>query len=417
MNHDLEKSILGAALEPDMTDDIISAVTERYFATELHKAIFRAIVEISESTTPDLMLVANHMHQNGTKNASSYLAECNELRCFPSQLKKYLFELEDQWRKRECHDLATAIRVHEGTGREIDAMIAAHTDDAGGGKESEAGGEVLKRVFKDLERRSARRGEIQGLSTGWHRYDRNTGGLIDGNLIILAARPSIGKTAAAMNIVENVAVNHKIPVIVFTLEMSSDELMQRTMLSMAGVDSNVAKTAEFTDADYGRMLTAMTSLKNAPIHIVDSSSLTMAQIRAKARAAQRRHGIKLIVIDYLGLVDGPGTEYERVTAASRAAKKMAKDMKLPVLALHQLNRGNEQRTDKRPTMSDLRSSGQLEQDADIIVLLHRKKETPEEEAEIIVDKNRNGPTGIITAGWNGPLCRYFEATRTYGEAP
>lgn len=414
MSLDLERAIIGAALDPELSDDILAAVTERYFSTEMHRTIFRCIVEVSESTTPDVLIVAQNLERHGIKSGTSYLAECWDMGCRSWQLKKYLADFEDQWRHRECLELARTIYDHQGTGREIDAVIAAHTDDAGGGKDSEMGGEILKRVIKDMERRSARRGEIQGIPTGWSRYDRNTGGLIDGNLIILAARPSIGKTAAAMNIVEHVAVNMKIPVIMFTLEMSGDELMQRTVLSMAGVDSNVAKTAEFTDADYGRMLKSMGDLNNAPLHIVDSSSLTMAQIRAKARAAQRRHGIKLVVIDYLGLVDGPGTEYERVTAASRAAKKMAKDMKIPVLALHQLNRGNEQRTDKRPTMSDLRSSGQLEQDADIITLLHRKKEAPEEEAEIIVDKNRNGPTGIISAGWNGPLCRYFEATKTYG---
>lgn len=415
MSIELEKAVLGAMLHEGMADDILSVVTERHFSTDTHQTIFRSIAEVALGTMPDLLLVANQMRLNGIKDGSIYLAECHDLAFFPSQLKAYLDRFDDAWRKRECLQLARTIMHHEGGGREIDAIIAGHTDFADAGKEAEQAHVIMRRIFADMERRSARRGQIQGISTGFPRYDRNTGGLIDGNLIVLAARPSIGKTALAMNIVEHVSVKNKVPTIVFTLEMTSDELTQRMVFSMAHVPSDVAKTAEFTHADYGKMMQVSEQIKDAPLYIVDSSSLTMAQIRAKTRAAQRKHGIKLVVIDYLGLVDGPGTEYERVTACSRAAKKMAKDLKLPVIAVHQLNRGNEQRQDKRPTMSDLRSSGQIEQDADIIVLLHRKKEKPEEEAEIIADKNRNGPTGIIGAFWNGPLSRYYETTKAYGE--
>lgn len=409
MSLDTERAIIGSLLEPSLVDDIIAGTREEYFSAHIHAVIFRAVLAVIDlGATPDLVTVSKEAKRQG-EDIKDHLLDCHEHFLYASQLPHYLKMLQDEYRKREGIKLAREILTEEGaTGAEIDEKVSKHLETIDTQSEIVPARKIVLGVMREFEERTKRRGQITGISTGFVRMDRATSGLVNGNLIVLAARPSIGKTAAAMNIVEHATVRLGIPGLFFSLEMTKEELLQRLILSMAGVPSEVSKTGEFNDEEMANMDKMADKIHKAPFYIQDRCGLTMIQIRAMARAAKRKHDIRYMVIDYLGLVDGKGTEYERVTEASRACKKMAKDLCIPVIAVHQLNRGSENRAEKRPTMSDLRSSGQIEQDADIIILLHREKKEPEEEAEIIMEKNRNGATGIIKALWHGPFSRYTE---------
>lgn len=411
MSLDTERAIIGSLLEPSLVDDIIAGTREEYFSAHIHAVIFRAVLAVIDlDATPDLVTVTKEAKRQG-EDVNEHLIACHEHFLYASQLPHYLKMLQDEYRKREGIKLAREILTEEGaTGAEIDEKVSKHLETIDTQSEIVPARKIVLGVMREFEERTKRRGQITGISTGFVRMDRATSGLVNGNLIVLAARPSIGKTAAAMNIVEHATVRLGIPGLFFSLEMTKEELLQRLILSMAGVPSEVSKTGEFNDEEMANMDKMADKIHKAPFYIQDRCGLTMIQIRAMARAAKRKHDIRYMVIDYLGLVDGKGTEYERVTEASRACKKMAKDLCIPVIAVHQLNRGSENRAEKRPTMSDLRSSGQIEQDADIIILLHREKKEPEEEAEIIMEKNRNGATGIIKALWHGPFSRYTEQT-------
>lgn len=411
MSLDTERAIIGSLLEPELVDDILAGAREEYFSLNIHGVIFRAVLAVIDGgATPDLVTVTKEAARAG-ETVGAYLSECYEKTLYASQIPNYLKMLKDEYRKREGIKLAREILTEEGaSGAEIDELVSKHLETIDTQAEIIHVNKIIGNVMRDFEERAERKGSISGITTGFRRVDRATSGLCDGNMIILAARPSIGKTAMAMNIIENACVRNGIPGLFFSLEMTKNELIQRLVLSMAGVASDVSKVGEFTDEHFSEMFKMSEKIHKAPIYIQDRCGITMTQIRAMSRAAKRKHGIKFVVIDYLGLVDGKGTEYERTTEASKACKRMAKDLCMPVVAVHQLNRGPEQRKEARPTMSDLRSTGQLEQDADIIILLHREKKEPEEEAEIIMEKNRNGATGIIKALWHGPFSRYTEQT-------
>lgn len=409
MSLDTEKAIIGSLLEPELVDDILAGAREEYFSAHIHGVIYRAVLAVIDNgATPDLVTVTKEAARAG-ETVGAYLSECYEKTIFRGQVPNYIKMLQDEYRKREGIKLAREILTDEGaTGAEIDELVSKHLETIDTQAEIVPAKKIVLGVMREFEERTKRRGQISGIPTGFSRMDRAISGLVNGNMIVLAARPSIGKTAAAMNIVEHATVRCQVPGLVFSLEMTKEELLQRLILSMAGVPSEVSKTGEFNDEQMADMDKMADKIHKSPFYIQDRCGLTMIQIRAMSRAAKRKYGIGYVVIDYLGLIDGKGTEYERVTEASRACKKMAKDLCIPVIAVHQLNRGSELRAEKRPTMSDLRSSGQIEQDADIIILLHRDKKEPEEEAEIIMEKNRNGATGIIKANWHGPFSRYTE---------
>ena len=409
MSLDVERSIIGSLLEPELVDDILTGAREEYFSAHIHGVIFRAVLVVIENgATPDFVTVTKEAKRAG-EDVAEYLIECHEKFLYASQVPNYLKMLQDEYRRREGIALARSILSDEvATGAEIDELVSHHIEKNDAHSDIVAAKSIVLGVINDFESRAKNRGKITGISTGFQRVDRTTSGMCDGNFFVIAARPSIGKTAAAMNIIEHACVRHDVPGLIFSLEMTKEELVQRLILSMAGVPSDVAKVGEFTYEQLLEIGKMSDRVHKSPFYIQDRSGLTMTQIRAMTRSAKRKHGIRFIVIDYLGLIDGKGTEYESVTASSKACKRMAKDLSIPVIALHQLNRGSEKRAETRPNMADLRSSGQIEQDADIICLLHRKKEHPEEEAEIIVEKNRNGATGIIRALWHGPFSRYTE---------
>src|SRR4051794_2811961 len=261
-------------------------------------------------------------------------------------------------------------------------------------------GDVAMQVYEMLEEKGRR-----GLETGYFELDDMLNGLQDGEMIIIAARPSMGKTAIAMNIIENVAANNRLPCAVFSLEMSKQQLAQRLMCSRARIDAQKVRKSALSTSEFQQLAAVVVELSKAPIWVDDSPGLTILELRAKARRLKLQHDIKLIMVDYMQLMDNPGPEsrQQQISEISRGIKAVARELKIPVIALSQLNRASEGRDGHRPRMSDLRESGSIEQDADVIMLLHREDYyrmsepdfMPDNIAEIIVAKQRNGPTGTV----------------------
>jgi replicative DNA helicase len=260
--------------------------------------------------------------------------------------------------------------------------------------------DVLHEVFEMIENRGQR-----GIETGFFELDDMLNGLQRGEMIIVAARPSMGKTAMAMNVVEHVAANSLLPCAVFSLEMSKQQLAQRMLCSRGQIDAHKLRKGMLQSHEYAHLANVVGELAKAPIWVDDSAGLTPLDLRAKARRLKLQHDVKLIMVDYMQLMDNPGPEnrQQQISEISRGIKAVARELNIPVIALSQLNRASEGRDGHRPRMSDLRESGSIEQDADVVMLLHREDYyrmsepdfTPDNIAEVIVAKQRNGPTGTV----------------------
>ncbi|MEM8738889.1 MAG: replicative DNA helicase [Planctomycetota bacterium] len=277
-------------------------------------------------------------------------------------------------------------------------------------------GVLLKETFERLERDDGR--SVTGHETGYFELDEMTNGLQPGEMVIIAARPSMGKTAFAVNIAEHLAATKQVPVAIFSLEMSKQQLAQRMLCSRSGVDSNKVRRNMLSREDFGKLTLTVGELSEAPLYIDDTAGLTLMGLRAKARRLKQRHDIQAVFIDYLQLMTAPSAgrdgRQNEVSAMSRGVKALARELSVPVVCLSQLNRAAEQREGHRPRMSDLRESGSIEQDADVIMMLHREDyyHRGDEEyednniAEVIVNKQRNGPTGVVKLQFHGPTTRF-----------
>ena len=257
-------------------------------------------------------------------------------------------------------------------------------------------------------------GDITGIPSGFSEFDKLTAGLQPGDLVLVANRPSMGKTTFAVNIAENAAIGAKVPTAIFSMEMPAQQLAFRMIASLGRVDQTHLRTGKFPDEDWSRINTAVQLMSDAPIYIDDSPGLSPTEIRARARRLKREHGLGLIVLDYLQLMQVHGNTENRATEISeisRSLKSLAKELEVPVIALSQLNRSVEQRTDKRPVMSDLRESGAIEQDADVIVFIYREEvyvpDTPRKGiADISIAKQRNGPIGEFPLTFVGRFTKF-----------
>lgn len=274
---------------------------------------------------------------------------------------------------------------------------------------------VLADVYEKIDHIHSRDSQITGLSTGYVDLDRLTSGLQRSDLIILAARPSQGKTALALNIAHAVAVKSRLPVGIFSIEMSAEQLAQRLISIQAQVDSQKLRSGRMSDADWDRLVEAVGVLSEAPIFVDDSPGLGTAEMRSKARRLHSEEGLGLLIIDYLQLMQGASSEnrVQEISAISRSLKAVARELDVPVLALSQLSRAPEQRPNHEPMLSDLRESGSIEQDADLVMFIYRDVVyNPETErphvADIIVSKHRNGPTGKIHLFFQETLMKYLD---------
>jgi len=398
----IERYILGACFYPEATQKIISQVSVSDFKDHTNQKIFSVIEKLAvNGIVPEPVAIFSEEESI----SPSYLVEVSEECSTVANIDFMLGKFRGKVLKDKYFSLADKIALMMDSGPEeirceIEAALLEKQTST-----MEHAGKPLKRAFDTMESAYENRGEITGAPTGIKKIDTLLSGLLGSDMILLAARPSIGKTAMALNIVDAACIRHKIPTLFITLEMSSEQLCSRLALSSAGVNVSAARTGMFSESDWPRLTMSAGKVNGSELCIDDCAGATVGEIAAKARAAKMSKNIGLLVIDYLGLIGGSGTEYERVTEASRATKILAKQLNIPILALHQLNRS---KLNDRPSMNELRSSGQLEQDADVILLLHRKKEQAIEPCEIIIDKNRHGLTGIIEQTWNGELNRVEE---------
>ncbi|MFJ7247450.1 replicative DNA helicase [Kitasatospora sp. NPDC098652] len=281
--------------------------------------------------------------------------------------------------------------------------------------------DIMEGALDEIEAIGSRNGQMSGVPTGFADFDALTNGLHPGQMIVIAARPAMGKSTLALDFARACSIHHKLPSVIFSLEMGRNEIAMRLLSAEARVALHHMRSGNMTDDDWTRVARRMPDVSEAPLFIDDSPNLSMMEIRAKCRRLKQRNDIKLIVIDYLQLMQSGGSRraenrQQEVSDMSRNLKLLAKELEVPVIALSQLNRGPEQRTDKRPMVSDLRESGSIEQDADMVILLHREdayeKESPRAgEADLIVAKHRNGPTATITVAFQGHYSRFVDMTR------
>ena len=276
--------------------------------------------------------------------------------------------------------------------------------------------ELMQGTLEELEAIEGRGGAMAGVPTGFQGLDQLTNGLHPGQLIVLAARPAIGKSTAGLDFARSASIKHGLTSAIFSLEMSRNEIVTRLLSAEAQIPLHNMRAGKMSESEWNRLVAKMGSVNDAPMFIDDSPNLTMMEIRAKCRRLRQRHDLRLVVIDYLQLMtSGKRVESRQVEVSefSRNLKLLAKELEVPVVAISQLNRGPEQRTDKKPMLSDLRESGSIEQDADMVILLHREdfyeRESPRAgEADFIVAKHRNGPTSTITVAFQGHYSRFVD---------
>ncbi|WP_399171304.1 replicative DNA helicase [Streptomyces sp. TLI_171] len=281
--------------------------------------------------------------------------------------------------------------------------------------------DIMEGALDEIEAIGSRSGQMSGVPTGFADFDQLTNGLHPGQMIVIAARPAMGKSTLALDFARACSIHNNLPSVIFSLEMGRNEIAMRLLSAEARVALHHMRSGNMTDDDWTRVARRMPEVSAAPLYIDDSPNLSMMEIRAKCRRLKQRNDLRLVVIDYLQLMQAGGSRraesrQQEVSDMSRNLKLLAKELEIPVIALSQLNRGPEQRTDKKPMVSDLRESGSIEQDADMVILLHREdayeKESPRAgEADLIVAKHRNGPTATITVAFQGHYSRFVDMTR------
>jgi replicative DNA helicase len=276
--------------------------------------------------------------------------------------------------------------------------------------------EIMEGALDEIDAINSRGGQLTGVPTGFADLDQLTNGLHPGQLVIVAGRPSLGKSALAVDFLRSAAIKHGLPSCIFSLEMGRNEITMRLLSAESRVPLHSMRSGTMTDQDWTRLARRMGEVSSAPLFIDDSPNMSLMEIRAKCRRLKQRHDLRLVVVDYLQLMSSPRrveNRQQEVSEFSRSLKLLAKELDVPVVALSQLNRGPEQRADKKPQLSDLRESGSLEQDADVVILLHREdayeRESPRAgEADLIVAKHRNGPTATVTVAFQGHYSRFVD---------
>lgn len=417
-----EQSVLGAMfLSKYAIEKASETLTKKSFYDEKNGIIFQAIIDLHDKKIPiDLTTVTGELNQTKKLNDVGnveYLTEIINVVPTAANVESYIKIVEDTAMLRSVIDTSTEIATlaYENEGEVADVLDQVEQKIVGiiknrRSSEFRSIQEVLGEVQKNLEKLSESKGEITGIPTGWYELDKLTAGLHENQLIILAARPAMGKTAFALNLATNVAVNTNKTVAIFSLEMGAEQLANRIISSLGQIEGSKLSTGNLLNNDWKRITEARSQLAGAKLFISDDAGVTVGDIKSKCRRlATSEDGLDLVIIDHLQLLTMGGNygnnRQAEITDISRSLKKMAMELNIPVIALAQLSRGVESREDKRPKMSDLRESGSIEQDADIVALLYRDdyyqmpkdaSESPDPSlSELIIGKHRNGPTGKI----------------------
>ena len=430
---DAEQSVLGAMmLNVDVLDAAAEIVKPRDFYRPIHQTLYQAIVRLREAGEPaDARTVTAALAESGDLERVGGVAYVHTLIASPPTAAN------GPYYARIVADRAVSRRLVE-TGGRIAQLGYQSGGQAGGGVELDnavdlaqravfdiigrsAGdysslGDMLQPTLDDVEAAAGAGNQVAGVPTGFSDLDRLLNGLHPGQLIVVAGRPGLGKSTASMDFARNAAIRHKEASAIFSLEMTKVEMVMRLLSAEARIPLHALRSGQLTDDDWSKLARRMAEIGEAPIFVDDTPSMNLAEIRAKARWLKHQHNLKLLVVDYLQLMSSPKrteSRQQEVSDLSRGLKLLAKEIECPVIAVSQLNRGPEQRQNKRPQLSDLRESGSIEQDADVVSLLHRDdyydKETPRAgEADFIVAKHRNGATETITVAAQLHLSRFVD---------
>jgi replicative DNA helicase len=435
-NIEAEQAVLGAIfLEPTSLTMASEILIPEDFYRGAHQRIFNVMLKLNdEGKAVDLITVMEELAASKLLEDTggiSYLSELAGSVPTAANIEYYAKIVEEKALLRRLIRTATGI-AQDGFTREdeVDTLLAdAEKNILEVAQRKNAGAfhnikDVLVRTYDNIETMHNHAGEITGISTGFTELDKMTAGFQRNDLIIVGARPSVGKTAFALNISQNVATKTGENVAIFSLEMGAEQLVMRMLCAEGNIDAQRLRTGSLTDEDWGKLTMAMGSLSNAGIFIDDTPGVRVNDIRAKCRRLKQDHGLGMILIDYLQLILGSGRSGENrqqeVSEISRSLKQLARELQVPVIALSQLSRGVEQRQDKRPMMSDIRESGSIEQDADIVAFLYRddyydKESENKNIIEIIIAKQRNGPTGTVSLAFVKEYNKFVNLERRFEE--
>ena len=424
-----EQSVLGGLmLSSSAWDQVADKVVESDFYREDHRLIFRAVQDLHESRRPcDAVTVCEWFESHGKTDqidGGNYISQLANNTPSAANVGAYADIVREKSILRSLIDVGAQIttsafssdgRESKSLLEEAERLVFAIADKGSrGGTGFVSVQDTLKEAMSKIEELNAFEGDITGIHTGYLDFDKLTAGLQPSDLIIVAGRPAMGKTTFAMNIAEHAAIKHGKSIAVFSMEMASLQLVMRMFSSVGQIEQTRIRTGTLDDLDWPKLTSAMNLLHKSKIFIDDTPALSPAELRARARRLKREHDVDLIVVDYLQLMSVPDNKENRATEIaeiSRSLKTIAKELNVPVIALSQLNRALEQRPNKRPVMADLRESGAIEQDADLIVFIYRDEvynpETSEKgKAEIIIGKHRNGSTGTVHLAFQGPWLRF-----------
>lgn len=422
-NTEAEQAVLGGVfLRNDIFHTLVDTITDEDFYSPVHRTIYQAFQELYRRREPvDLVTVAEYLQtrkQLDEVGGTVYLASLAESVASASNAVFHAQIVRDKSVRRRLIQTSSEILTScFEAGEETESLLDQAEQQIFSIAESKgkpvfmSSKDLVQRVFEQLEMRAGQGELVTGVPTGYTDFDRMTAGLQKSDLIILAARPSMGKTALALNMGMRAAIHHDIPVAVFSLEMSMDQLMMRLLGCHGRVDLSRLRSGYLNDEDWSKLYQAADELSKAPIFIDDTPALSTMEIRARSRRLKAEKGVGLIIVDYLQLMRSShksDSREQEISDISRNLKALAKELEVPVIALSQLNRKVEERSDKRPMISDLRESGAIEQDADVIVFIYRDaaynkaEDNPNKNiAEIIIGKQRNGPVGALRLAYFG----------------
>ncbi|AFQ46427.1 replicative DNA helicase [Desulfosporosinus meridiei] len=435
-NLEAEQAVLGAMmLDPEAGSSVFELLQPDDFYRDNHRLMFSAIRDLSEKGDPvDLVSVAEALHRQGRLEQVGGITTISEIaRSVPTaaNVEYYARIVSEKSLLRQLIRATSSIleRGYE-PGEEAHSLLEEAEKlilDLSRQRVKDgfsAIRDVLLDTFEKIEYLYANKGNLTGVPTFFTDLDRMTSGWQPSDLVIIAARPSMGKTALVLNMAQNASVRAKVPVAIFSLEMSKEQLVQRMLCGEAMVDQQRVRTGDLLDTDWPKLTRAVGPLSDAPIFIDDTVGISLAELRSKSRRLKTEHNLGMIIIDYLQLLSvGKKSEsrQQEVAQISRALKGLARELKVPVIALSQLNRGVEQRQDKRPIMSDLLESGAIEADADVISFIYRDEYYhPESEkkgiAELIIAKHRNGPVGAVELGFLKEFTKFVNLDRQHQSA-
>ena len=422
-SQEAEQAVIGSILtKQESLGEAAEIITSEDFYFTQNREIFEVMMELFNENSPiDFVSVSERLGRYDKLDVVGGVAYLRDVANVPTtyHVEYYSNIIKEKATRRRLIDSARKIAdISYGDGSSVERVLEQSERLIYDVSASDVGdilpiNEIVVGAYQKIIEDSTKGGGLTGISTGFTKLNERTGGLHGGELILIAGRPGMGKSSFAVNIAEHVAINDHRTAVIFNLEMPREQIVNRIICSQALVDSHKIRTGTLTGEDWEKIGDVVNKVTAAPLYIDDTASVTVAQIRAKCRRLKQTKDLALIVIDYLQLMQSSGrpeSRQQEISEISRSLKILAKELDVPIIALSQLSRASESRSDKRPMLSDLRESGAIEQDADMVMFLYREeyynKDTDNHLAECIVAKNRNGETGMFNLGWQGTYTKF-----------